>query len=50
MIDHVGQWWENRGTPMLLSALGAMEEGAIATTAKAVSGSLRVFIEQELGD
>ena len=50
VIDLVGQWWENRKAPMLLSTLGAMEEGAIATDAKAVSGSLRVFIEQNLAD
>lgn len=50
VVDLVGQWWENRRAPMLLSALGAMEEGAIATTARAVSGSLRMFIEQKLGD
>lgn len=50
VVDLVGQWWQDRHAPMLLSALGAIEEGAIATSARAVSGSLRMFLEQELGD
>ncbi len=50
IADIVREWWQAEGAPMLISALGASRSGEIANAARAISGGLRVFIEQHLAD
>ena len=46
----VEQWWREHETPMLLSRLGAEDDGAVARDAKARAGGLTAYLQQQLAD
>ena len=50
ILDHVGKAWSEGKTPLLLSRLGAREDGEIARAARGYASSLSEYLKQELAD
>ena len=50
LVDLVREWWEDRNKPLLLSQLGAHDDGKLAATARQEAGGLAAYIRSRLAE
>lgn len=50
LVDLVREWWEDRNKPLLLSQLGARDDGKLAASAKQGAGGFAVYIRSRLAE